>query len=36
MKTIRAAAIMYIEEYENLIGNCPSMSNELYSIREGC
>jgi len=36
MKTIRAAAIMYIEEYENLIGNCPSMSNELYSIKEGC
>ena len=36
MITIRADAIMYIEEYENLIGNCPSMSNELYSIKEGC
>jgi len=36
MKTIRADAIEYFEEYESSHGHCSSMSNELYSLKDGC
>jgi len=36
MKTLRSDAIKYIEDYENQIGDCSSMSNELDNLKDGC